>query len=198
MARRSDHTREELTALAVAAGQKLLKEGGLSAFSARKVAAEIGYTVGTLYNIFGHYDLLLLHVNAVTLAELKAELEKVPPHKKGKDALEALALRYLEFAEKHYPRWKALFDHTLPAEVPVQEWYLERLAEIFALVEHALMPLVHDDSSRARTESRIVWAGIQGLCMLALTGKLDTVQAGKPRTLIRQFIDTYSLGLSAS
>ncbi len=63
MARRSDHTREELTELAIDAATALIEAEGFANFSARQVAAKIGYTVGTLYNVFGSYDRLLFHVH---------------------------------------------------------------------------------------------------------------------------------------
>ncbi|HEV3447204.1 MAG TPA: helix-turn-helix domain-containing protein, partial [Gemmataceae bacterium] len=67
MARRSDHTREELKDLAIQAAIALIEADGIGQFSARQVAARIGYTVGTLYNVFGSYDELLLNVNARTV-----------------------------------------------------------------------------------------------------------------------------------
>ena len=67
MARRSDHTREELTELAIDAALALIEADGFAQFSARQVAAKIGYTVGTLYNVFGSYDSLLLHVQSQAL-----------------------------------------------------------------------------------------------------------------------------------
>ena len=71
MARRSDHTREELKELAIAAGQKVISDEGFCKFSARKVAKEMGYTVGTLYNIFGDYNDIVLHINFATLDDMR-------------------------------------------------------------------------------------------------------------------------------
>ena len=42
---------------------------GLSGFSTRQIAKKIGYTLGTLYNIFESYDDIILHINAATLDE---------------------------------------------------------------------------------------------------------------------------------
>jgi hypothetical protein len=52
MARRKDHTRVQLKEMSLLAGQKILQEEGIPSFSARKIAKEIGYTVGTVYNVF--------------------------------------------------------------------------------------------------------------------------------------------------
>ena len=52
MARRSDHSREELREMAITAAEQIVVEQGYEGLSARKVAAAIGYTVGTLYLVF--------------------------------------------------------------------------------------------------------------------------------------------------
>src|SRR5688572_8822706 len=74
MARRSDHTRDELEALILAEAHKLLAVTGLQRFSAREVAKRIGYSVGTLYNVFGSLDRMLLAVNSRTFVTWAAEI----------------------------------------------------------------------------------------------------------------------------
>ena len=63
MARRKDHTREELTQLAIKAGRELVVEKGSAALTARNVAQAIGYTPGTLYNVFENIDALVAAIN---------------------------------------------------------------------------------------------------------------------------------------
>ena len=59
MARRSDHSREELREMALAATEEIIDQQGLAGLTARKVAAGIGYTVGTLYLVFRNLDDLI-------------------------------------------------------------------------------------------------------------------------------------------
>ena len=70
MARRSDHSREEIKEMALVAAEKMILANGKDGLSARKVAQEIGYTVGTLYLVFKNLDELILHVNGRTLDRL--------------------------------------------------------------------------------------------------------------------------------
>ena len=83
MGRRSDHTREELRALLLAEGHKLLAEQGLAKFSGREVAKRAGYSVGTIYNVFRSLDRLSLALNAHTFslwaAFLRQRLEQGGP-----------------------------------------------------------------------------------------------------------------------
>ena len=62
MARRSDHTREELRRLILQAARRIIRDKGVAALSARKVASDIGYTVGTIYQHFNGMDAILITV----------------------------------------------------------------------------------------------------------------------------------------
>ncbi len=74
MARRSDHSREEIKELALNATEEIVAEAGFQALSARKVASAIGYTVGTIYLVFKNLDDLIMQVNARTLETLFKEV----------------------------------------------------------------------------------------------------------------------------
>src|ERR1700743_3216917 len=82
MARRSDHSRAELETLIVEEAHRQLEAIGFAHFSAREVAKRIGYSVGTLYNVFGSLNRLMLAVNARTIvlwvAEIEAALAEAP------------------------------------------------------------------------------------------------------------------------
>ena len=77
MGRRSDHSRAELRDLILEAGETLMAESGLSGFSAREVAKRVGYTIGTIHNVFGNVDGLMAQPDVdgalVGGASLKAE-----------------------------------------------------------------------------------------------------------------------------
>ena len=73
MARRNDHTREQLIQLTLNTVTDFLEQHSYHELSLRKIANMIGYVPSTLVNVFGNYNLLLLHVVAKTLDELAAE-----------------------------------------------------------------------------------------------------------------------------
>ena len=76
MARRADHTREELANLVVSAAEKLARKEGLRGVAMRRIAAEIGYAPGSIYNAVGDLDRVILRVNARTLERLRAHLAR--------------------------------------------------------------------------------------------------------------------------
>ena len=70
MARRADHTREELHRMALDAAREIVDAEGLRGIKARKIMDKIGYTVGTLYQLFDDLDDLIVHMNTETLDAL--------------------------------------------------------------------------------------------------------------------------------
>ena len=189
MARRSDHTREELAELAIDAALALIDEEGFANFSARQVAAKIGYTVGTLYNVFGTYDELLYHVHARTLDHwyefMQARL------KRGKaEPLRVLARGYVEYARTHYNRWIALFEPPRDKSIPVPVWYQERIKRFFAMLEDTIAPAGHD-RRKVKRDAQVLWAGIHGISILSLTGRLEMVEAEPTEALVNALIDNY-------
>ena len=197
MARRSDHTREELTENAIDAALALIEEEGFGAFSARQVAAKIGYTVGTLYNVFGSYDSLLLHVNARTLDHwyefLQARL------KRGKaEPLRVLARGYVDYARTHHNRWLALFEHHRDESMPAPAWYENRIKRFFAMLEDAMPAAAHRDRRKAKRDAQVLWAGIHGISILSLTGRFDLVGAETTEALVSTLVDNYLNGFEAA
>lgn len=196
MARRSDHTREELSDLAIDAALALIEADGFARFSARQVAAKIGYTVGTLYNVFGSYDEMLLRVNARTLDHwydfLQVRL------KRGKaEPLRVLARGYVEYARTHYNRWIALFEHHRDDSTPVPDWYEDRIKRFFAMLEDTMPSSASHDRRKAKRDAQVLWAGIHGISILSLTGRFDLVGADTTDSLVNALIDNYLNGFDA-
>ena len=197
MARRSDHTREELTELAIEAALTLIEKDGFAAFSTRQVAARIGYTVGTIYNVFGSYDDLLLHVNARTLDHwyefLQGRLKRV-----GKsEPLRVLARGYVEYARTHYNRWITLFEHHRVDTTPMPDWYQDRIKRFFEMLESTIRDSTSHDRRKVRRDAQVLWAGIHGISILSLTGRFDLVGAETTDTLVNALVDNYLKGFDA-
>lgn len=169
MGRRSDHSRPELRALILSAGIDLMAEGGMARFSAREVAKRIGYSVGTIQNVFGNLDRLLTAINTCAFAEWADELERSLDAATG-DRIAALVAGYFRFATRNPHRWSAIYDHRPERETltPEQQETRGRLMRIVAgEVAHALgRPLDEEVGTFARSLVAIV----HGHCTFAVTG----------------------------
>lgn len=194
MARRSEHTTEELKNMAVEAGCRIIAEKGFQGFSARGVAALMGYTVGTIYHLFGDLDTFILHVNARTLDEwFDYTSEGVP--KKPEQQMRYYAQSYLKYARDNYNRWSALFEHRMQNDAPVPDWYIPKMTRMFGLIEQAMLPHTDNDEKKAARVARLMWASVHGITTLALQGKLALVGAGAAERMIDELI---ALGIDAT
>ena len=194
MARRNDHTREEIREMVISTGSKLINELGFSGFSTRQIAKEIGYTVGTLYNVFESYDDIILHINAATLDEMKKFItQNMNPKLKNTNAIKQLAKLYTEFAHANYKNWNALFEYTSPSPLPA--WYNEKTEGLFVIVENILSGFISKKSDAGK-HAKIIWASIHGICILSLTKKLDVAGTKSIENLTDLLIENYLLGLT--
>ena len=181
MGRRSDHTRAELEALIIATGHALVAETGYAGFSAREVAKRIGYSVGTLYNVFESLDDLMLAINSRTFVEwaasIAARLESA-----GEDRIAVLVDSYFDFATTNSNLWMAIYDHRLPAGIPFPERYAQRRRGLTMIVEqeiaHVLPPARAD---RAPALARSLLATVHGHCVFALNGTFALLDEKHPR-----------------
>lgn len=180
MGRRSDHNREQLEALFLDAGAAHLGEAGFARFSAREVAKRVGYSIGTLYNMFGSYDRLILAINAGTLREwtamLRGRLDAA-----GADRIAALVDGYFDFAQGNMHAWMALYDHHMPAGEPLPDWFDAAFAGLIDLIEQEVATALGRPAgpeTREMTGSLVAIA--HGHCTFALNGTYATF-GGDPR-----------------
>ncbi|MGY0616318.1 TetR/AcrR family transcriptional regulator [Vibrio sp. FJH11] len=192
MARRNDHTREELVNLTLATVKDFLEDNSYHELSLRKIANMIGYVPSTLVNIFGNYNLLLLHVVAQTLDELSQESTKATSCcKDANEALFELAYCYHDFAQKHPYRWQLVFEHNMNgAELP--DWQAKRIGDMTDMLESLL-----EQISPNRTESevvqasRVLWAGVHGITLLSVDDKFFSSEPVDGKALISNLLSNY-------
>ena len=166
-----DAVRNEIIARAGA----LIEAEGIAAVQARRIAREAGCSVGTVYNLFGDIDGLVIAVNATTLAMLGAaihdaagDLSQLTLEKR----LERLATAYADFALSHQRRWEAVFKHRLPDGREVPASYLDDQSRLLAIIETALSDVVFDDGTDHGLVARALFGAVHGIVALALDNRL--------------------------
>jgi AcrR family transcriptional regulator len=172
MAKR-DEGREELRQRLLDAAERHIEGQGLAGLKAREVAAEAGVALGSIYNAFENLDLLVLHVNARTLARLDEALREMAPDSLDPaDRMIALARGYVRFALANRRLWAALFDHRLPEGVEVPEWHREAHVRIMQLIATPLARLRPDLTvEQLGLRARTLFAAVHGVVHLSLTGQ---------------------------
>jgi AcrR family transcriptional regulator len=56
MARRSEHSRNEIKTMVLEAAENIVREQGFSALKIRQISADMGYTVASVYMVFENMD----------------------------------------------------------------------------------------------------------------------------------------------
>ncbi len=197
MARRSEHTQEQLREMVLQAAEAIIDKNGLQALKVRKIAIDIGYTVGSVYMVFDNLDDLIMHVKARTLDNLALHLDRALSDSDAdtETAIRSLARAYLQFANRHYNLWSMIFTHRLPDNAKVPEWYQNRVDHLFMRIENLFHALSPQQTNREISQAaRALWSGIHGICILSLSGPLDTVELEEVEASVLLLSDCFMQG----
>jgi AcrR family transcriptional regulator len=193
MGRRNEHSRDELKDLALRAAGEIVDAQGAAALSMREVARRIGYTVGALYLVFVNLDDLIVHLNERTVIELRESLERIRGRaNQPAQNLRLLVAAYFGFALLRTARWRLVFEHRLPEGQKAPPTYAGHTAAIFALVKQRLREIdgTRDEASMSELATAL-WSGAHGICMLAVTGKLQVAT----QSSLKRLLDVLLAGL---
>lgn len=207
---RGGGTRDALRAQALQRATEIVTAGGIGALTARKLAGDLGCSVGTLYNLFDNLDELILRVNARTLDDLGSRLTAVSDGRAAgtgdRATLVALALAYVAYARSEPQRYGILFEHRMAGGAALPSWYAEKVDGLFAIVERVLRPLlpgvagpdVGQPDARSRTAAAVLWSSLHGICTLGLSGRLDQITGATVEAMATDLVETYLAGLRSS
>lgn len=173
MGRRNDHSRDEIREMALKAGIGLLENDGMGSVSARKIAAEINYTVGTLYLVFENLDDLILHINLRTINLMHEHMKNcLNSGLSPVEQLKQMAVTYVSFAQQNENRWRLVYEHASAIRSAVYDEYIRVSKAMLKQVEVELEKLQQVSQSQLEKQTRALWGGVHGICMLSLSDKL--------------------------
>ena len=147
-----------------------MAEHGFARFSARQVARAVGYSVGTIYNVFPSLDDFLLAINTRTFelwtGHLLAKLEAA-----GTDRIRSLVEAYFSFARDNRNLWMAIYDHRLPPGMKLPDVAAQRRAELTGIVVREIAAVVGDRPlEQIQHLARSLIATVHGHCTFDLNG----------------------------
>jgi AcrR family transcriptional regulator len=180
VARRSDHSRSELRQLIVDEGHSLMAQKGFAEFSAREVARRIGYSVGTIYNVFDSLDHLIVTINTRTFVLWTEFLRNRLSEAQG-DRIGVLVEAYFDFARQNTNLWMAIYDHRLPPgmEMPADDEEVRRQLTLTVINELAALLPGRSEFDLERMARSLI-ATVHGHCEFSLNGSFDLMGEKDP------------------
>jgi AcrR family transcriptional regulator len=195
MARRSEHSQEQIKEMVLHAAETIVSEEGVEALTVRKIAMEIGYTVGTIYMVYANMPDLLMHLKGRTLDLLLKQLHEIRVEDVVEQQIRGLALRYYQFAAGNFNRWRIIFEPVSSNQQPLPDWYQAKITQIFAPLEALFQQLKPEYSAeQAALAARTLWGGVHGVCMLSLQGNLSRAGLVDTEDAVGLLVDNFIQG----
>ncbi len=195
MARRSEHSLEEIKEMILKAAEGIIVADGFQALKVRRIALEIGYTAGTIYMVFENMADLIMHVKARSLDELGDFLDENSPDCPPDQQIIFLAKKYLEFASQNFNLWSMIFEHRLANDQVVPEWYQAKVDQAFVGIEKLLGQLAPGyEKKHVQAAARAIWSGVHGICILSLTDHLPGSEIQKIEENINLLVSNFIRG----
>jgi len=199
MAGNTELRRQKLFDDALIAARIVAESEGLAGLTARRIASDIGCSVGTLYNVFDNLDTLILHLNGGTFDALYDELAGLEPVADAEMAVRGVTDAYLHFVRNNANLWNVVFEHVWPAGHPIPDWYMGKTRRIMSVLVAALAPLLPGTSEEHRYQAAtVLWGGLHGIYSLAAAGKLGIVTTDSVEGLAETLVETFLAGLVAT
>jgi len=195
MARRYDHTKEDLKELIIDSAEKIISKSGYSALTTRKLAQKIGYSHGIIYSYFKNIDDLVLHLNSSTLQKMHKQISSaIDQNKCPATQLEEIGKIYLNLASSDFYKWDLLFNYQYTKINKIPESYQKLIDSVFNLVQ---VPISGMSCNKKLVSdlSHIFWAGIHGIVDLSSKSKLEKAKAKSETELIRTFVKIFISGI---
>lgn len=168
MARRNQHTLEEIKALVLSAAEAIVVEQGSSALTVRKIAIRIGYTVGSVYWVFDNMADVISHLNTQTVSDLTHHLQQTPIAD-----LSALAQAYLIYVSDNQHRWRLWVETQIIENGRASASYQDAVDALINVIAKQFPDM--DKPSQRNRLATIFWASMQGICSVLLTVQTDSL-----------------------
>ena len=157
-----------------------MAEVGFARFSAREVAKRIGYSIGTIYNVFGSHDRLILAINTRTFQLWADHLRDRLAAAEG-DRIRVLVEGYFSFARDNTNLWMAIYDHRLPPDTPMPEGMEAQRSDLTQIVTAEVAGALPEPArASAPRLARSLIATVHGHCTFALNGTFALMGESDP------------------
>jgi AcrR family transcriptional regulator len=159
---RSDERRRRI----LAAARERADADGWGAVTTRHLADAIGYTQPVLYGHFpGGKSEIMLAVALEGFVDLTRQCRAAVGRRRGRIAIEAVAVAYLDFGAEHPAVYEAMFQQPIDARFAADDTEADLRAGFDALAD-----AIGDDGDGTATE--VFWGALHGMSLLERAGRM--------------------------
>lgn len=186
--------RDEMREKLILATIDRLAASGTSGVHARDLASEVGCAVGTIYNLVGDLDNLILLACARTLEEYQVFVTDYFQEQRANEAtnlqlLEALGASYVDFSSLHRLRWQAVFEVSYKEDSDFHQIYVTGQRQLLRLITDVLADINADvDEIELANIGRALWASVHGITKLAVSNPRGALPRDKILTQCNRII----------
>lgn len=184
---------------------KLMEKGGLEGVKAREVARLSGVSVGTIYNLFGNFDVLILAANGKIyddlgtlgqrrMAEIDAGIRaRIASGKLADTPRNAMLERllglgdvYVDFVEGNASRWAALLAFNRTRGLNAGDANQRQLTTLIDIVGDVLAdaPAWRTPAKR-RLAARALWSAVHGIVTTNFFGGEEATARERTQALLK-------------
>jgi AcrR family transcriptional regulator len=192
MARRGNHTLEQIKEMVIEAAEDLVVQGGLNQLRVRTIAVKIGYTVGSIYMVYENMNDLILHIKGRTIDAIVDEMDQVIDDNPVV-ALEELANIYVNYANENLNRWSMVFEHQQQPNNDAPEWYRNKLDKLFSKFEVQFTAINPKLTASQRKQTVVsFFGGVHGICLFLLTTPIGGTNDKNLDLYVKHLVDRFT------
>lgn len=175
--------------MALEAARQIVRKDGIQALSGRKVTARIGYTIGTLYQLFDDMDHLVERMNAETLAHLFEHCRAEIDADTVSGQLKTLAFRFIEFVKTHPNEWDAVMSYRYKDGHVSSDFYVDEIQRLFGLMANATAQFYPEGAAEDQAaDMALLWSSLTGIWGIAAS---ERTVGGSMEQMIDRLVEMY-------
>jgi AcrR family transcriptional regulator len=171
---------------AIPVAEQIVLDEGVEALSARRLAKEIGISVGSLYNAFGDLDAVVSAViskSARLMSEVLRNAAETPADNRLQRVI-GIGEAYLAFALENPMRWWLLFEFrpNMTLDERARDYQMGLLDMLIAVGQG------NPQSERHRQFFLMLWASVHGLVSLACRPTIVAIEPEVARQYLSEMV----------
>lgn len=190
--------KEELKSLILRAARKLFVEQGIEQTTIRKIAAEIEYSVGTVYVYYKDKNDILHDLHTQGFKQLGGEMKVLFNVADPMERLKALGRVYLHFALENSDMYDLMFNMKAPMDflesTHKEEWNEGKATfDVLRSTVNQCMEKGHFKDHHLEPLSFAIWSMVHGMASLHISQRIKGVNLAEPETMLMKGYDEFVL-----